>query len=377
MKPDELQAALENAGLTSYQSEAYLTVLDLGITPAVKVAQNSSIPTSQIYKILRDLERQGYVETIDRDQLHVRPTEPEVVLDQLRSQGRRLQDAADDIEDRWERPHLTEHGMSVVKHQETIIERARETFADSESLIEAVLTGQQFESLLPALREAKSSGVVVRVSVYADPESKASVEELPYEDAVTELRWSYIPGPSLAVVDRRHCYFTPNTRAPEQYGVMIDDDILSFIFHWYFYTCNWSLNERAYVDTDDGWSFVTLEEFIQDFSLLFDESVDVSIVATGYDNQTHQVETVSGQVIATSYQDDFRIEDPPSIDQLASGLTVTIDDDGSPYTIGSWGSIFEDMEAYRIHIDEISLVPPSQDRSAAVVDLTPDEQPLE
>lgn len=362
MESDELQEALENAGLTSYQAEAYLTVLDLGMAQAVKVAHNSSIPTSQIYKILRDLEREGYVETIDREQLHVRPTEPRAVLEDLRSTGELLQSAADNIEDRWERPHLTEHGMNVVKHQETIIEQAAATFAESESQIETVLTGQQFQDLLPDLQEAKSNGVIVRVSVYSDAESDAILEDIPYESAVTELRRSYIPGPFLAVVDRRYTYFAPNARSPEQYGVMIDDNLLSFIFHWYFHTGNWSLNDQLYYDIDYGVVYVTLEEFIQDFSAIVDDSVDISVTAMGYDNQTHQVETVSGTVLGISYKDDFMIEDPPSIDKLADTASLTIDRDGEPYTIGSWGAIFEDMEAYRLRIDDISFADPTNAR---------------
>ncbi|CCQ33362.1 transcriptional regulator TrmB protein [Halorhabdus tiamatea SARL4B] len=355
MDEEELRDALENTGLTSYQSDAYLAVLELGVAAAVKVARNCSVPVSQIYKVLRDLEEKGFVETIERDQLHVRPRDPDVVLEELRSTGQLLQQAADDIEDRWEQPQLYDDDGGVVKHQETLLERAKEAIEGSEMLIEIVLTPAQFETLHPALVRARENGVIVRVTLYDEQESVEIATDIDVEAAVSELRLSYIPGPFLAVVDRDRCFFTPDASVSDQHGLLVEDEMLSFIFHWYFYTCNWALNDRAYVDTTSGWTYVTLEEFVRDFAVLLDGGVDVSLTVTGYDNGQGEIRTISGLVSDISYPNDFRKSGPPTIEQLSGSLTVLLDLGTETYELGSWGAVYEDMEVYRIEIDDITL----------------------
>jgi len=66
MERDEILGGLEDAGLTSYQADAYLTLLDMGVSPAVDVARNCSVPVPRIYDVLTELEQMGYAETLDR-----------------------------------------------------------------------------------------------------------------------------------------------------------------------------------------------------------------------------------------------------------------------------------------------------------------------
>jgi hypothetical protein len=95
MDADALQEALEEAGLTGYQADAYITLLAQGMAPAVEIANQSTVPVSQIYEVLRTLEQRGYIETFEQDTLHARPKEPVTVLRDLRSRGRLMDDAAD------------------------------------------------------------------------------------------------------------------------------------------------------------------------------------------------------------------------------------------------------------------------------------------
>lgn len=47
------------------------------------------------------LEERGFVETIEQEKLHAEPREPIDVLSQLRKRGALLNDAADELEERW------------------------------------------------------------------------------------------------------------------------------------------------------------------------------------------------------------------------------------------------------------------------------------
>ncbi|WP_226007931.1 TrmB family transcriptional regulator [Natrinema salinisoli] len=121
MDTETLQRVLEDAGLTGQQAEAYLTLLELGSSPVVEIAHESSVSSSRIYEIVRSLEEEGFVETLDRDQLYARPREPVDVLNRLRHKSEMLADAAGEIEDRWERPDPQDSRISVLKRTETVL----------------------------------------------------------------------------------------------------------------------------------------------------------------------------------------------------------------------------------------------------------------
>jgi sugar-specific transcriptional regulator TrmB len=112
MDTEEIRQGLERIGLSSYQSRAYTTLLEHGALPAVEVAKRSSIPTSRIYDVLTDLEREGYIETFERaDKRHARTTEPSDVVDGLRHASEHLSTTAESIEEDWERESLEDHRL--------------------------------------------------------------------------------------------------------------------------------------------------------------------------------------------------------------------------------------------------------------------------
>jgi sugar-specific transcriptional regulator TrmB len=132
MDRDTLREALEEGGLTAYQTDAYLTLLHRGMASATEVASYSSVPTSKIYDVLRTLEDRGYIETFEQDTLHARPVDPQDVLEDLRG-GNLLVEAADEIEKRWQRPAMSDHHMTVFKSDDTVLGRAEEQIREAET----------------------------------------------------------------------------------------------------------------------------------------------------------------------------------------------------------------------------------------------------
>ena len=136
MKRDTVKRGLEDAGLSDYQAEAYLTLLDRGTLPAVDVAKNCSIPVPRIYDVVTELERLGYVETLDRDTLHVRACDPVESIEDLHEKSDRLSDVASVIEDRWEQSPLGEHMMNVTKHAKTVFDHAEAAIRDADAAVD-------------------------------------------------------------------------------------------------------------------------------------------------------------------------------------------------------------------------------------------------
>lgn len=358
MDRDPLRDALENAGLTAYQADAYITLIEQGMMPAVEVAKQCSVPVSQIYDVLRALERMDYVETFDQDTLHARPKEPIEVLSELRSRGQLLNKAADEIEDRWERPTVSDHKVSVVKHEETVVDRARDLIRDAESFIELSATVDQFRALTNALQDAHDRGVITRVAVYgADLEER--LEDIALENTVTELRACRIPGPFLLVADRTRTCFTPNDWANRPFGVLIDDYILSFIFHWYFQTGVWALWESVYEDAEPPSVYMTLEEFVRDVAPLWRDGATVAVTIEGTAVDTNEPCRITGIVTDIAYPGIYRSEGRPSFEDLAGFLQLAVAADGELYSVGGWGAVYEDVEAVRIILEALEFDDPS------------------
>ncbi|WP_226012041.1 TrmB family transcriptional regulator [Halomicrobium salinisoli] len=348
MDTDRLHDALTRAGLTSYQADVYLALLELGSAPVVDVADRAGVPTSQTYDVVRSLEDRGFVETVERDRLHARATEPDVVLEELRGTGELLTDAADAIEDRWERPAPEDYRVSVVKHRKTVLDRARDAIADAAVSIEIALTPDQFEALRAALEQAAERGVVVRAILYG-PAGDLDLADT----TLAEVRHGALPGPFLAIVDRRQSYFAPNVHGDEPYGILLDDTILSFVLHWYFLTCVWVHSETVAVGVDRP-TYVSIEEFIRDAAPLWYDGAAIEVTVSGHAPGTGERTTVSGVVVDVHGEDGLWPGTSPTYDELAGVSALVVLDDEELRTVGGWGAVYEDLEAEIIRVDGIT-----------------------
>jgi len=354
MDHETLKRALENANLTAYEADAYLTLVNYGRLPAVDVAKKSDVPTSQVYDTLRSLESKGFVNTIDQDRLHAEPSDPVDILTHLRERGELFTDAAEELEDRWEEPDLKDHRVGVVKHAETVLEHVRNQIRQTDVAVEVALTADQFESLRSELFSAADQGAIVHIAIYYESGLAERSESWDLPKRNLEVRVVKIPGPFIAVLDRSRTYFAPNSRAAENYGILINDNILSFINHWYYQTCLWYPWESLGPSQGLPMPYVSLKEFIRDVSPLYYSGASVAVTVSGIDVATDEFRTLTG-TITDIYYPDVLGNDAPSLEQLSTYSVVTLDTGAETLTVGGWGAVFEDIEAQKITVEAISL----------------------
>ncbi|WP_123537787.1 TrmB family transcriptional regulator [Halosimplex salinum] len=352
MEEDELLGGLEDAGLTTYQSEAYLTLLDMGVSPAVDVARNCSIPVPRIYDVLNELEQMGYVETLDRETLHARAREPAEFVQDLHERSDRISAVADEIEDRWEASPLGDSKMNVTKRVETVLDHAEDLIREAESSVDLALTDEQLVAYESALDEAMDDGVVVRASVV--PAEGIDLAEHPVSDVVTEIRERPIPGPFCALVDRTKACLAPTTRMSDPYGVVIDDDIMPFIFRWYFQTCLWAVWDTVSCNRGGSPVYVSLEEFIRDIYPLWRDDAVVSVTVRGTETESGTDREVSGVLVDVQYSAaSVTSNQTPSLVDLSGQAAITLWTPEGRCSVGSWGALLEDIEACRVTVDAI------------------------
>ncbi|WP_435157541.1 TrmB family transcriptional regulator [Haladaptatus sp. DFWS20] len=371
MNVEELRRALENADLTKYEAEAYLTLIKYGQLPAVDISSKSSIPTSQVYETLRSLEEQGFVETIEGDRLHAEPNEPDEILDELRSLGSLLTQAAEELEERWEEPEVDEHRVGVVKRPETVYEHVRTRLEEADVTAELSMAFDQFELLLPELEAAADRGVFVRIHLYDEPNLREKAASLGLANSNLNIRVGTIPGPFLAIIDRNRTFFTPNTRADEDYGILINDYILSFITHWYFVSCQWHMWEPLFESCSDWTEYDSLEEFMRDVVPLFDDGAEIHIAVRGNYIRSREDCIKRGRLAEAFYPTRYTSRDAGlSLEDLSGYSIIFLDTGNEVLSVGSWGAIYEDIEAHRITIEAINFPYNTEANRSSTNDLT-------
>ncbi|MEM1590205.1 MAG: helix-turn-helix domain-containing protein [Candidatus Bathyarchaeia archaeon] len=77
---EKIKALLRKVGLTDYEVNAYLTLLEKGALTAKQISYGAQIPFSKVYQILNSLEKKGWIEVIRKRPSKYFPKSPEAVL---------------------------------------------------------------------------------------------------------------------------------------------------------------------------------------------------------------------------------------------------------------------------------------------------------
>jgi sugar-specific transcriptional regulator TrmB len=355
MDDDELTTILQDAGLSPYQAEAYVALLGLGSASATDIADACDVPDPRIYDVLRDLESKGYIETFQQDSLTARAQNPEQVLEDLRSRSNRYLDAAEDIEERWDQPEITDHEVSIVKRFETVQSRARELIESAQNQIQLGVDTEQFRALTPALEAAFERGVNIKLSICTEPDAEIpDAEEL--EGTCTEARHRDIPSPFLVLVDRKWTCFAPHQQSVNEYGVLVNDRTHSYLFHWFFLTCLWEIWETVYTirTAETPTTYVDIRHAVRDLEPLLAEGAEVEALVVGYRTDTNDPVELNGRVVSVDYTGStMGRQEPVPLAQLAGRISLTLDADGQEYEIGGWGALLEEIEATQITVTDV------------------------
>jgi sugar-specific transcriptional regulator TrmB len=356
METEELRDTLHEAGLSQYQSEAYATLLTLGAASATELADACAVPTARIYDVLRDLEEKGYIETYEQESLRARACDPRSVLADLRSRADRLAEAAEEIEDRWEAPAVERNKVSIVKRFDTVRERTAEVLREAESEVQLAVTPETFYELRPALVEAVDRGALVELCIHADPDAG---DELPpteaFEGAATEVRHRTLPTPFVALVDRRHTCFAPHAASINQYGVLVEDFTMTYVFHWFFQTCLWEIWDELYSTrrTEPPITYAGVREVVREVEPLVARGARVHAHVVGHRTGSGEPVDLRGEVIDVVYTGTANGEGTPPLAQLAGQVTLVLETDEGTLTVGGWGAVVEDVEATRVTVERI------------------------
>ncbi|GAB7021129.1 TrmB family transcriptional regulator [Halostagnicola bangensis] len=356
MNGDTLANTLEDAGLSPYQADAFVTLLERGSASATDIAKASSVPDARIYDVLRDLEEDGYIETYEQDSLHARAHDPSEVLSDLRSRADQFDTAADEIEERWSRPDLEDHKVSIVKRLDTVLAQTDELIRSAEDQVKVALTIGQFDELSDALEEAYQRGVNVKVCLSTMDEGVSLPSDDVFETTCTEARYRKLPSPFVALIDRSWACFSPHGRTADQYSIIVNDLTYAYVFHWYFLTGLWEFHESVYSEQHDGEpiTYVDMRQCVRDIDPLLAEGTHIEATVHGFETDTGRELTLDGTITDATYAGINASDDQESpVSRLAGKVSISLETDQGTYTVGGWSALLEDIEATRITIEPL------------------------
>lgn len=352
MDTDELVATLQDAGLSPYQAQAYVALLELGAASASEVADASGVPQPRIYDVLATLNDKGYVETYETGSLRARAHSPASVLADLTKRAERLETAAAEVEKRWEQPNLDHERASIVQRYQTVIDRAAAFIEAAEYQIRLSVTAEDYHQLRPKLEEAHDRGVSVRVCFHTAEGERPPDPDI-CEGVCLEARHRDFPAPFVALVDRENTCFAQHRDSTEEYGVLVTDRIHTYVFHWYFLTCLWEGWPTIYEAKREEFpiEYVDVRQFVRDVAPLVDDGRTVRVHIEGRDRRSKEDVDLTGTVVET-------IQGSPGSEApggpLAGQVSVVVDTGDGTVSVGGWGAMVEDVEANRITVPQVS-----------------------
>ena len=77
---EKIKALLKKVGLTDYEVNAYVTLLEKGALTAKQISYGAQIPFSKVYQVLNSLERKGWIEVSRKRPSRFFPKSPEAAL---------------------------------------------------------------------------------------------------------------------------------------------------------------------------------------------------------------------------------------------------------------------------------------------------------
>lgn len=354
---DELTATLEDAGLSPYQADAYVTVLELGAAPVTRVADASGVPDPRIYDVLRDLERVGYIETYEQESLYARANSLDEILDDLSSRASRFTAATEEIERRWNEPSVEQSTVSIVTRFETVIKNADDFIRNADSQVNVSLSVDHFDQLRDALREATARGVRVNLSIHTPDDAEAALPDATVlSEVCSEARHRRLPSPFVVTIDRTKTCFAPHAGSTNEYGVLVDDRTHTYVFHWFFLTTQWDTWEPIYAALDDEppIDYIDIRYCVRDVAPLLRDGATVEVRIEGTDTETGDDRVVEGtisEVVVTGFDDGA---DAEVVASFGGQVALVVETADGPVEVGGWGAMVEAVEAHRIAVVDVT-----------------------
>lgn len=349
MNLEEIEDILEDYGLSPYQANAFIAILQLRDASVSEINEVCSVPQPRIYDVLEALDSKGLIETYEKESLRARIYDISTLVNMMEEKADNLASAAVEIEEYWDKPPYSKHMFEIYEDFQQTIRHTKDAIRTSKRSVNISMAASEFLTVRSELKQANKRGVVVNVSLYLDQKSDTDISGLePYlKETASEARHRKSSAPFLVLVDSHKSYFGVS-RPQSGYGMFIQDQALSTILYRYFQDTLWNGWEPIY-EREAG-------EFPQEFSSIrtcveqllpyLEEGESFQVSIDGFETSSGRKSQFEGQVVGVLPELGTGVS-VESADQVA----LLVESDSRQYSVGGFGAFVEDIRATRIRVD--------------------------
>jgi HTH-type transcriptional regulator, sugar sensing transcriptional regulator len=154
--------ALHEMGLSAYEIDTYLALLEGGQMTAMEISQQANVPYSKMYEVLNQLKEKGWIKSSESRPYKYYPVPP---LEATRSTKLRLEDkylswenaVAETLQPLYEKRELVERpDMLILRGQQAVLSKIEEVF--KKASIEIVIAAPEFAKPVIAMAEPLLAG---------------------------------------------------------------------------------------------------------------------------------------------------------------------------------------------------------------------------
>ncbi len=349
MDAERLVSALEDVGLTQYQSRAYLAAVTLGTARFSALAEEADIPQQRIYDVVDDVERAGLVEVHEGSGgKEVVALPPETALSEFKRQHIEeftdsVDTVIDDLQESFKEVDTSRGFVTVVNHESSMRRHMRKAVEAAEWWLLLSMPPQQYEALSDSVTQAVNRGVTVRLLLHADELVDAG--SVP-EGVLVRQRGS---ADTIVAADREYGIYrglsSPALARPAL--VTRDENIVEMIQR--YSEQFWSAAEPIREERSFPRRYLTPWQVIADLGDAVGTDGLGARVA-GHFTNTGREGVWEGPVV--DFDCSVPIEDPYR-SQLPEVATLAVETDDGTLSVGGWDATDEDVAAHGIEMRRV------------------------
>ncbi len=285
-------------GLSSYEEKVYRSLLVTGAVTATELSDISGVPKGRIYDVLNNLKARKLIETQSNDPKQYVAVQPETAVDIL---------LAEKTSTRQKRSRNAGTSPRYPTTRSVSSSGSKRSSAGPGSSSKRPKT--RFRSVWTQVTSGKIQNPTDQKAIESSVE--AAGEDVP---PVRHRRHLYrartLPTPFVAIVDRTGACFAPHDNSVNQYGVLVDDYTLAYVFHWYFQTALWEVWEVVTERTPQTPTSTSTFDTLSGTSTAANEDAIIEAVVVGYDTETRESVELTGRVTGIDYAGSHRTDGP-------------------------------------------------------------------
>ncbi len=182
---------LSDLGFTVYESKSYLALLKKYPASGYEIAQESGVPRSVIYDVLRKLEKAGTISGIQDKPKKYIPLPPDQLISRMKNHfGSNISMLENSLADYVE--HKQEGGLWNISGYENTMDKARDMLRNAKESIYLSAWGSEINQLKKSLQGAIKNGVHTTIFTF-NPVSVKNADIFSYEieESTLEQYWDH------------------------------------------------------------------------------------------------------------------------------------------------------------------------------------------